>query len=152
MTEKQDRLRAAIEADHARQAEARRQAEEEARSQREAAMAQKQREGYWGVTASAMILNGVVAASNAAARDNSRLLFRPMPPTRRYSAHFELHPSGSLDVVAWLDFALNDAGQVTARTSVQGVRLPDPIPLDAITQRWAEEIATDVLVGALQRR
>jgi hypothetical protein len=152
MANSKDRLDAAIQAHRARKAEAQQRAAEQERQAREAAQLQFQRRGEWGVTTHATIINAVMNVSNEAARRGSSVLFRLVPTQEALCARFEVHESGSLSTLAKLRFTMDQQGWVSVSTDVRSVTVPSPVQLSDVTNRWADEIARDVLVAMLEHR
>jgi hypothetical protein len=128
MTEKpnpQDARKAAVQAFRDREAAAARAKEDQNAAEQDKAKVLAQNRQQWSTTAFDTIHRGVMASSEAFAREGSEYIIPPRPNVSADpAATYEIRPSGSLGVVATIAFAMGTDGMVRPSTTARGCSLP----------------------------
>lgn len=154
MTEKpnpQDARKAAVQAFRDREAAAARAKEDQKAAEQEKAKVLAQNRQQWS-TASDTIHRGVMASSEAFAREGSEYTIPSRPHTGVATAvTYDIQQSGSLNIVATITFAMDTDGMVRPSTIARGCDdFPPPTDVAFVTAEWATE-ATDIVMIAVLR-
>lgn len=90
---------------------------------------------------------------NDLARRGSPLLFSTVPAANSRTVLFELWRRGSLASSDYLQFTMNNNGEVIPTTSAQGaIFSPSSVPLNNVTQHWIEEVADEEFRSIAENR
>jgi Flp pilus assembly protein TadG len=152
MTDKADEgRRAAVRRSQQREAdEAQAKADQEAAQQAKAKVLEHNKH-QWTSVAFDTIHRGVMASSEAFAREGSAYMIRSKPEVRADNAvTYYIQPSGSLSPVATLAFSMDANGMVRPTTSPRGCgAFPASVRVADVTAAWATEVADIVMIAVL---
>jgi hypothetical protein len=149
MTEADDSKRdAAIKRFQEREAQSKRQAADEEEKRREQERRTNESLAAWTTAAFPTINQSIRGVSEDFARRGSPLLISSTPAQSTGSAVYDVRRSGNLRSLAKLRFELKE-DQVVATTTATGVTFPSSVPLSEVNSAWAELVAEEVLIAAL---